>query len=167
MSPAASKYLCTTLKTETCSFRFVLVMIARALRLLLFAIFACVAQTVTLSTSPYSPISNAITLSPATSAISPLSTNPFSPKVSKQVSGSISWASAEYFGAAVVEFISAQEKEVVEGVQRNFQQVSLSARSIAPLCADRALQAEESFKGLRRKLPKTKQEFNWQVLARV
>jgi hypothetical protein len=25
------------------------------------------------------------------------------------------------------------------------------------------LQAEESFKGLRRKLPKTKQEFNWQV----
>jgi hypothetical protein len=27
------------------------------------------------------------------------------------------------------------------------------------------LQAEESFKGLRRKLPKTKQEFNWQASA--
>ncbi len=48
-----------------------------------------------------------------------------SPKVSKQVSGSISWPSPEHFGAAVVEFISAQEKEVVEGVQRNFQQVPL------------------------------------------
>lgn len=71
----------------------------------------------------------------------------------------------------MLEFISSQEKEVVEGVQRNFQQVvrvvSLSARSIALLCADKALQAEESFKGLRRKLPKTKQEFNWQVLARA
>jgi hypothetical protein len=71
----------------------------------------------------------------------------------------------------VLEFISSQEKEVVEGVQRNFQQVvrvvSLSARSIALLCADKTLQAEESFKGLRRKLPKTKQEFNWQVLARA
>lgn len=71
----------------------------------------------------------------------------------------------------MLEFISSQEKEVVEGVQRNFQQVvrvvSLSARSIALLCADKTLQAEESFKGLRRKLPKTKQEFNWQVLARA
>jgi len=28
------------------------------------------------------------------------------------------------------------------------------------------VQAEESFKGLRRKLPKTKQEFNWQGLSR-
>ncbi len=58
----------------------------------------------------------------------------------------------------------------MEGVQRNFQQVGqrgLSARSISPLCADKALQAEESFKGLRRKLPKTKQEFNWQVFARA
>jgi hypothetical protein len=27
------------------------------------------------------------------------------------------------------------------------------------------MQAEESFKGLRRKLPKTKQEFNWQVMS--
>jgi hypothetical protein len=29
------------------------------------------------------------------------------------------------------------------------------------------MQAEESFKGLRRKLPKTKQEFNWQVTLRL
>jgi len=69
-------------------------------------------------------------------------------EVLKQVSGAISWSSPDQFGAAVVEFISAQEKEVVDGVQRNFQQ------------------AEESFKGLRRKLPKTKQEFNWQGLSK-
>jgi len=69
-------------------------------------------------------------------------------EVAKQVSGSISWAAPEHFGAAVVEFISAQEKDVSEGVNRNFQQ------------------AEESFKSLRRKLPKTKQEFNWQGLSK-
>jgi hypothetical protein len=51
-----------------------------------------------------------------------------SPQVAKQVSGSVSWASPELFGAAVVEFISAQEKEVVDGVQRNFQQVTCRVR---------------------------------------
>jgi hypothetical protein len=34
---------------------------------------------------------------------------------------------------------------------------------VTPLLTARVTQAEESFKGLRRKLPKTKQEFNWQV----
>jgi hypothetical protein len=48
-------------------------------------------------------------------------------QVLKQVSGAISWSSPDQFGPAVVEFICAQEKEVVDGVQRNFQQVSVAA----------------------------------------
>jgi hypothetical protein len=84
----------------------------------------------------------------------------------KAVLPHVSWASPELFGAAVVEFISAQEKEVVEGVQRNFQQARpppVRPPSSATAPPDLQSQAEESFKGLRRKLPKTKQEFNWQV----
>ena len=45
------------------------------------------------------------------------------------MSGSISWAAPEHFGAAVAEFISAQEKDVSEGVNRNFQQVPRRARA--------------------------------------